>query len=51
MNFTLNDTVENVATGAYAVLFVVVLPVIIPCWLIGVGLKKLGFHPSRWGWR
>ena len=40
--------VVDVAAGAYAVLFVVTLPLILPCWLIGFGLRKLGLHPGGW---
>ena len=48
MNVTRADIVVDVAAGAYAVLFVVTLPLILPCWLIGFGLRKLRLHPGGW---
>ena len=44
MKITRDDIVVDVAAGAYTLLFVFALPFILPCWLIGFGLKKLGIH-------
>ena len=49
MNFFDNMT-DNMADGFMAVLFILTLPLLIPFWLIGIGLKKLGFR-SSWGQR